>query len=310
MTRKDHGCKDKAEEDYEEEVLNVTLPATYEMRLPSGEPQQSSLELTIEFLCTYQCPHGGRPIKDAADVRPDSTLTFSLSGRAFTLSMAEFGHRLGIYTEEEARSLVFAALPYSLPSESSGKSHRKTIQAGPFVSRLARSLLPEMSGNLLPIDLSIRPLSTTSLTKMGMAKRHRVEDIDEPPLDFFDGLDTTVHSPLPDATIGMFVDGGSSSSVHPGTYTASEGGIDPSIFQSILEEMRKLNTRMNSLETNVQDARDVMETEFASHTMQFKRMNERLESNTEQLLGLEMMLGKKFAPTAPSSRASHHWRCF
>ncbi|VFQ79207.1 unnamed protein product [Cuscuta campestris] len=362
------------EEDYEEEVLNVTLPAAFEMHLPPGEPrkrfrtwgrkrtllgplsldqvtleewnhceeidglladsrwrylltfaEQSSLELTIEFLCTYQCLHGGRPIKDAADVRPDSTLTFSLSGRAFTLSMAEFGRHLGIYTEEEARSLVFAALPYSLPSEFSleqfwrqhflsttpfnkntahtcqwrssawrilsfvlshglfgrptnsnrigmkdiyffwslaervqvnlaifmaqffllqGKSHRKTLQAGPFVTRLARSLLPEMPGNLLPIDQSIRPLSTTSLTKMGIAKRRRVEESDEPPLDFFDGLDTTVHSPTPDATTGTFVAGGSSSFVQPGTYTASSSGVEASMLQKILEEMMKMNTRM------------------------------------------------------------------
>ncbi|VFQ85675.1 unnamed protein product [Cuscuta campestris] len=367
-----------AEKDYEEEVLNVTLPAAFEMRLPSGEPrkhfrtwgkkrtllgplsldqatleewnhweeidglladsrwrylltfaEQSSLELTIEFLCTYQCLHGGRPIKDGADVRLDSTLTFSLSGRAFTLSMAEFGRHLGIYTEEEARSLVFAALPYSLPSDIyffwslaervqvnlaifmaqffllQGKSHRKTLQAGPFVTRLARSLLPEMPGNLLPIDQSIRPLSTTSLTKMGIAKRRRVEESDEPPLDFFDGLDTTVHSPIPDATTRTFMAGGSSSFVQPGTYTASSSGVEASMLQKILEEMMRMNTRMGTIETSIQDVKDIMETDHSAHEKQMKRMNERLESHTEKLHELEMLLGKKSAPPAPSSRASH-----
>ncbi|VFQ87105.1 unnamed protein product [Cuscuta campestris] len=423
-----------AEEDYEEEALNVTLPAAFEMHLPSGEPrkhfrtwgrkrtllgplsldqvtleewshweeidglladsrwrylltfaEQSSLELTIEFLCTYECLHGGRPIKDAADVRPDSTLKFSLSGRAFTLSIAEFGRHLGIYTEEEARSLVFAALPYSLPSEFSleqfwrqhslsttpfnkntahtcqwrssawrilcfvlshglfgrptnsnrigmkdiyffwsvaervqvnlaifmaqffllqGKSQRKTLQAGPFVTRLARSLLPQMPGNLLPIDQSIRPLSTTTLTKMGIAKRRRVEETDEPTLDFFDGLDTTVHSPIPDATTETFMAGGSSF-VQPGTYTASSSGADPTMLQKILEEMMKMNTRMGAIETSIQDVKDIMETDHSAHVKQMKRMNERLESHTQKLHELEMMLGKKSAPPAPSSRASH-----
>ncbi|VFQ91220.1 unnamed protein product [Cuscuta campestris] len=422
-----------AEEDYEEEALNVTLPAAFEMHLPSGEPrkrfrtwgrkrtllgplsldqvtleewnhweeidglladsrwrylltfaEQSSLELTIEFLCTYQCLHGGRPIKDAADVRPDSTLKFSLSGRAFTLSMAELKRHLGIYTEEEARSLVFAALPYSLPSEFSleqfwrqhslsttlfnkntahtcqwrssawrilifvlshglfgrptnsnrigmkdiyffwsvaervqvnlaifmaqffllqGKSQRKTLQARPFVTHLARSLLPQMLDNLLPIDQSIRPLSTTTLTKMGIAKRRRVEESDEPPLDFFDGLDTTVHSPIPDATTDTFMAGGSSF-VQPGTYTASSSGAEPTMFQKILEEMMKMNTRMGAIETSIQDVKDIMETDHSAHEKQMKRMNERLEYNTEKLQELEMMLGKKSAPPAPSSRAS------
>ncbi|VFQ63978.1 unnamed protein product [Cuscuta campestris] len=232
-----------ADEDNKEEVLNVTLPAAYEMRLPLGEPL---LVVAFSVDDAVQQEHGAYPLVEEQCLEDTELRAFSW----------------------------------------------KIIQARPFVTCLARSLLPEMSANLLPIDLRIRPLSTTSLTKMGIAKRRRVENTNVPPLDFFDGLDTIVHCPLPDATTRTF--GGSSSSVQPGTYTASSGCVDPSIFQSILEEMRKLNTRMDSLETD-----------FASHAKQFKRMNERLESNTKQLLGLEMMLGKKFAPTAPSSRVSH-----
>ncbi|VFQ79415.1 unnamed protein product [Cuscuta campestris] len=310
-------------------------------------------ELTIEFLCTYQCLHGGRPIKNAADVRPDSTLTFSLGGRAFTLSMSEIGrltfliddaiqqeHIAYLSVEEQRLRILSFVLSHGLfgrPTNSNridmkdiyffwslaervqvnlavfmaqffllqGKSHRKTLQAVPFVTCLARSLLPEMLDNLLPIDQSIRPLSTTSLTKMGIAKRRRVEETDKPPLDFFDGLDTTVHSPIPDATTGTFVARGSSSFVQPGTYTASSSGVDASMLQKILEEMMRLNKRMGALETSIQDVKDIMETDHSAHEKQMKRMNERLESHTEKLHELEMLLGKKSVPTAPSSRASH-----
>ncbi|VFQ65130.1 unnamed protein product [Cuscuta campestris] len=375
-----------AEEDYEEEALNVTLPAAFEMHLPSGEPhkrfrtwgrkrtllgplsldqvtleewshweeidglladsrwrylltfaEQSSLELTIEFLCTYQCLHGGRPIKDAADVRPDSTLKFSLSGRAFTLSIAEFGRHLGIYTEEEARSLVFAALPYSLPSEFSLEQfwRQHSLSTTPFNKNTAHTCQwrssawrilsfvlshglfgrPTNSNRIGMKDIyffwsvaervqSIRPLSTTTLTKMGTAKRRRVEETDEPTLDFFDGLDTTVHSPIPDTTTETFMAGGSSF-VQPGTYTASSSGADPTMLQKILEEMMKMNTRMGAIETSIQDVKDIMETDHSAHVKQMKRMNERLESHTQKLHELEMMLGKKSAPPAPSSRASH-----
>ncbi|VFQ77102.1 unnamed protein product [Cuscuta campestris] len=168
-----------AEEDYEEEVLNVTLPATFETCLLQREPRK----------------HSGEP------------------------SLAE---------RVQVNLAVFMAKFFLLK----GKIHRMTIQAGPFVTRLARS----------------------------------------------------------------------SSFVHLGTHTASSSGIKASILQNVLIEMRSMNMRIGNLETSARDARDVMETEFASHAKQLKSMNERLESNTEKLLGRDD--ARVFALDLPDTSAS------
>ncbi|VFQ82835.1 unnamed protein product [Cuscuta campestris] len=77
----------------------------------------ASLEVTIEFLCSLHFHNDGEQVKSTAEVTSTTKVTFTLMGRLLSLTMADLGWLIGLYTLDETRSLAFANLPDQLDPE-------------------------------------------------------------------------------------------------------------------------------------------------------------------------------------------------
>ncbi|VFR01063.1 unnamed protein product [Cuscuta campestris] len=79
---------------------------------------ESSLPLTIEFLCSLELePSTGSRSLNFQSVDSRTTLTFTLLGRGFQLTVADLATHLGLYTLEETSAPEFEAAPYLLPAD-------------------------------------------------------------------------------------------------------------------------------------------------------------------------------------------------
>ncbi|VFQ74606.1 unnamed protein product [Cuscuta campestris] len=103
---------------------------------------EASLPLTIEFLCSLR-PLLGFERRDDVGIamRHDSRLIFTLLGQRHTLTVAELGWRLGIYTQEEISHSSFADLPITVPEDFDVQAfwtaHARTD--APFEHQLSRA---------------------------------------------------------------------------------------------------------------------------------------------------------------------------
>ncbi|VFQ78008.1 unnamed protein product [Cuscuta campestris] len=103
---------------------------------------EASLPLTIEFLCSLR-PLLGFERRDDVGIamRHDSRLIFTLLGQRHTLTVAELGWRLGLYTQEEISHSSFADLPIAVPEDFDVQAfwtaHARTD--APFEHQLSRA---------------------------------------------------------------------------------------------------------------------------------------------------------------------------
>ncbi|VFQ83860.1 unnamed protein product [Cuscuta campestris] len=103
---------------------------------------EASLPLTIEFLCSLR-PLLGFERRDDVGIamRHDSRLIFTLLGHRHTLTIAELGWRLGLYTQEEISHSSFADLPIAVPEDFDVQAfwtaHARTD--APFEHQLSRA---------------------------------------------------------------------------------------------------------------------------------------------------------------------------
>ncbi|VFQ69113.1 unnamed protein product [Cuscuta campestris] len=77
----------------------------------------ASLEVTIEFLCSLRFHNDGEEVKSTTEVTSTTKVTFTLMGRLLSLTVADLGWLIGLYTLDETRSLAFANLPDQLDPE-------------------------------------------------------------------------------------------------------------------------------------------------------------------------------------------------
>ncbi|VFQ85685.1 unnamed protein product [Cuscuta campestris] len=77
----------------------------------------ASLEVTIEFLCSLRFHNDGEEVKSTAEVTSTTKVTFTLMGRLLSLTVADLGWLIGLYTLDETRSLAFPNLPDQLDLE-------------------------------------------------------------------------------------------------------------------------------------------------------------------------------------------------
>ncbi|VFQ83756.1 unnamed protein product [Cuscuta campestris] len=79
---------------------------------------ESSLPLTIEFLCSLELePSTGSRSMNFQSIDSRTTLTFTLLGRGFQLTVADLATHLGLYSWEETSAPEFEAAPYLLPAD-------------------------------------------------------------------------------------------------------------------------------------------------------------------------------------------------
>ncbi|VFQ79910.1 unnamed protein product [Cuscuta campestris] len=79
---------------------------------------ESSLPLTIEFLCSLELePSTGSRSMNFQSIDSHTTLTFTLLGRGFQLTVADLATHLGLYNWEETSASEFDAAPYLLPAD-------------------------------------------------------------------------------------------------------------------------------------------------------------------------------------------------
>ncbi|VFQ85126.1 unnamed protein product [Cuscuta campestris] len=83
----------------------------------------ASLEVTIEFLCSLRFLNDREEVKSTAEVTSTTKLTFTLMGRLLSLTVADLGWLIGLYTLDETRSLEFANLPDRLDPEFDVKNY-------------------------------------------------------------------------------------------------------------------------------------------------------------------------------------------
>ncbi|VFQ73284.1 unnamed protein product [Cuscuta campestris] len=103
---------------------------------------EASLPLTIEFLCSLR-PLLGFERRDDVGIamRHDSRLIFTLLGQRHTLTVAELGWRLSLYTQEEISHSSFADLTIAIPEDfdvhAFWTAHARTD--APFEHQLSRA---------------------------------------------------------------------------------------------------------------------------------------------------------------------------
>ncbi|VFQ81985.1 unnamed protein product [Cuscuta campestris] len=79
---------------------------------------KSSLPLTIEFLCSLELePSTGSRSMNFQSIDSHTTLTFTLLGRGFQLTVVDLATHLGLYSWEETSAPEFDAAPYLLPAD-------------------------------------------------------------------------------------------------------------------------------------------------------------------------------------------------
>ncbi|VFQ93310.1 unnamed protein product [Cuscuta campestris] len=79
---------------------------------------ESSLPLTIEFLCSLELePSTGSRSMNFQSIDSRTTLTFTLLGRGFQLTVADLATHLGLYSWEETSAPEFGTAPYLLPTD-------------------------------------------------------------------------------------------------------------------------------------------------------------------------------------------------
>ncbi|VFQ76188.1 unnamed protein product [Cuscuta campestris] len=80
--------------------------------------EESSLPLTIEFLCSLELePSTGSRSMNLQSIDSRTTLTFTLMGRGFQLTIAELASHLGLYSRDETLAPEFDTAPYLLPAD-------------------------------------------------------------------------------------------------------------------------------------------------------------------------------------------------
>ncbi|VFQ93070.1 unnamed protein product [Cuscuta campestris] len=108
----------------------------------------ASLEVTIEFLCSLRFHNDGEEVKSTAEVTSTTKVTFTLMGRLLSLTVADLGWLIGLYTLDETRSLAFANLPDQLDPEfdHKGKKTRRSRRRpgkGPLIEEVLVEDVPE-----------------------------------------------------------------------------------------------------------------------------------------------------------------------
>ncbi|VFQ97363.1 unnamed protein product [Cuscuta campestris] len=79
---------------------------------------ESSLPLTIEFLCSLELePSTGSRSMNFQSIDSRTTLTFTLLGREFQLTVVDLATHLGLYNWEETSAPEFDTAPYLLPTD-------------------------------------------------------------------------------------------------------------------------------------------------------------------------------------------------
>ncbi|VFQ92358.1 unnamed protein product [Cuscuta campestris] len=79
---------------------------------------ESSLPLTIEFLRSLELePSTGSRMMNFQSIDSRTTLTFTLMGRGFHLTITELASHLGLYSRDETLESEFNTAPYLLPAD-------------------------------------------------------------------------------------------------------------------------------------------------------------------------------------------------
>ncbi|VFQ89809.1 unnamed protein product [Cuscuta campestris] len=124
----------------------------------------ASLEVTIEFLCSLRFLNDGEEVKSTAEVTSTTKLTFTLMGRLLSLTVADLGWLIGLYTLDETRSLTFANLPDQLdPEFDEDKEARPREQH--TIPMTLRKLSQAMFAFQDSVDSRLRSMETLLLTQ-------------------------------------------------------------------------------------------------------------------------------------------------
>ncbi|CAH9061841.1 unnamed protein product [Cuscuta epithymum] len=273
--------------------------------------ERASLPLTMEFLCSVQFTHYGQAVQEGAVIGSESRMRFTILGMEHSITVAELGWRMGLYTPAYTQTEEFRALPTRLPEafdidefwhrhstdtrsflrmhphsnkwrethwyilsfvlscgffgrpnntnrlskkdilffwslihripvnmavlmarffRSQGKTVRRTIQAGPFITTLVRSFYPDLDiPGLSHLQESIRVLRSSSFTNMRIKKKRNTQELP--------GIEQPTQQ---------------SSSSRP---SGHEGSSEPFSYMPSAADWRAMMDGMRSLQTSVSEMR-------------------------------------------------------